>query len=125
MIDIGTIRNLALVGLSFAGETGERIIIYDLFDIDISTSFCIVESVEEVKPTDFLTTVALMNGKRITDDFADYESYLPMQFTVATAEHEIDTSDDMIVIANPKDIDSEKVEKCMDYLKCLKSRLRG
>ena len=61
-----------------------------------------------------------MNGKRITDDFTDYESYLPMQFTVATAKHEINTSDDMIVIANPDNIDSEKVDKCMDYLTCLK-----
>ena len=120
MIDIGTIRNLALIGLSFAGETGNRVILYDVFDMDISTSFCIAEFVEDVKPTDFLTTVALMNGKKITDDFADYESYLPMQFTVATAKHEINTSDDMIVIANPDNIDSEKVDKCMDYLTCLK-----
>ena len=54
MIDIGTIRNLALIGLSFAGETGNRVIIYDVFDMDISTSFCMTESVEgekSLKPT--------------------------------------------------------------------------
>ena len=41
-----------------------------------SLGYTITGNVKDVKPTDFLTTVALMNGKRITDDFTDYDKRL-------------------------------------------------
>ena len=49
MIKIGYIRNLALIGFSLVGEIEERVLIYDVFDMDFSTTFCMTESVEEFK----------------------------------------------------------------------------
>lgn len=122
MIEIGFLRNLALIGISFVNESDEKLIIYDVFDMDLTDSFCIVECVDDIEPTEFMQTVALMNGKQVTKEFNDYDDYLPMQFTVATAEHHITEPNNLIVIGNPSDIDFEKVDKCMDYLRVLKSR---
>ena len=127
MINIGTIRNLALIDLSVVGEKGDRTIIYEIFDMDFLTTFLMTESVEEesLKPTEFITTVSLLNSKRPYDDIFKYQQYLPMQFSVATTEGQIINPDNLIVIVNPHDIDSEKIQKCMDYLSYLKSGERG
>lgn len=120
MIKIGVIRNLALLGFSIVGEQDERVLIYDVFDMDSPATFCMTESADAFKPTGFLDTVALMNGKGLSDDITDYDDYLPLPFSVATIEGEITEPNNLIVMASPTDIDSEKVDKCMDYLNCLK-----
>ena len=128
MIQIGMIRNLVLLDFSIVGDKGERTVIYEIFDMDFSTTFLMTESVEgekSLKPTEFITTVSLLNSKKPYEDIFEYQKCLPMPFSVATTEGEITKPENLIVIDNPHDIDSERIQKCMDYLNCLKSRKRS
>ncbi|WP_405297984.1 hypothetical protein [Methanobrevibacter sp.] len=122
MIQIGSIRNLALIGFSIMGERDERLIVYDIYDMDFMETFVMVESIkeDEIRVTEFLRTIAILNRKEDTYNLSKFEKYLPMEFSVATSEGEITDPEKLIVIDNPSNIDEEKIKKCMDYLNHLK-----
>lgn len=120
MIEIGVIRNLVLLGYSIMGEIDERFIVYEIFDMDSLNSIVLAESVTESEidePNDFLATIFLTNHKRIDKDIFEMQKELPLWFSVVTTQGEIRNPQDMVVIANYDNIDKEKVEKCMDYVK--------